>query len=276
MEDLNQVGRNHWKERSVAWTATASEGLSADDTLNQFLIENLCIKSGEEILDIGSGTGDPAISICVSLNGLGTVTACDLTPEMLITARGRADKLGLSNIRFAASDMGDLSFADDVFDCITCRFGLMFPENRTVAAKEALRVLKPGGRVGYMVWGPYDENPAFFVIRRAMAKALGEDEGPPPQRNSLGERGLLTAILEGAGFKRVEERSICYNRPVDDLEDYINRALIRGYLDKVRILDDLTRKILKRDLNEAFELFRDDGKVYLPNSIRLGVGWKQK
>ena len=276
MEDLNQVGRDHWKERSVAWTATAAEGLSSDDTLNQSLIENLGIKPGEDILDIGSGTGDPAISIGVALNGLGTVTACDLTPQMLITARGRANNIGLSIIRFVAADMAELTFANDVFDCITCRFGLMFPANKTVAAKEARRVLKPGGRIGYMVWGPYDENPAFSVIRRAMAKALREDEGPPPQRNNLGEPGLLTDILESSGFEHVEERSIRYNRPVDDLDDYVNRALVRGYLDNVKKLDDLALKNLKKALKDSFEPYRDGGKVYMPNSVRLGIGWREK
>ncbi|MEE2998150.1 MAG: class I SAM-dependent methyltransferase, partial [Pseudomonadota bacterium] len=159
MEDQNQVGRDHWKGRSIAWTSTAAEGLSTDDTLDKFLIENLCIEPGEQVLDLGSGTGDPAISVAIALGRTGTVTACDLTPEMLTTARRRAVNVGLSNIRYTAADMEKLNFADNVFDCITCRFGLMFIENNAVAAREACRVLKPGGRAGYMVWGPYEENP---------------------------------------------------------------------------------------------------------------------
>ena len=276
MEEQNQVGRDHWKDRSAAWTSTAAEGLSTDDTLNQILIENLCIQPGEQVLDLGSGTGDPAISVGIELGSTGTVTACDLTPEMLTTARRRAANVGLSSIRYTVADMEKLTFADNVFDCITCRFGLMFIENNTAAAQEACRVLKPGGRVGYMVWGPYEENPPFFIIRRAVAKALGEDEGPIPRRHKLGEPGLLTDILEGAGFNRVEERGICHRRPIDDLDDYINRALIRGYLDKVEKLDDLGRASLIETLHAAFEPYRKDGKVYMPSSTRLGMGWKEK
>ena len=67
MEDQNQVGRDHWKGRSTAWVATAAKGHSTDDTLNQLLIEHLQIKPGEHVLDLGSGTGDPAISIGLSL-----------------------------------------------------------------------------------------------------------------------------------------------------------------------------------------------------------------
>ena len=274
IDDQNQIGRDHWKSRSAGWAATAAQGLSTDDTLNQRLIEHLKIQPGEQALDLGSGTGDPAISIGLALDGAGAITACDLTPEMLATARRRADNVGLRVIRFAAADMAALTFADDSFDCITCRFGLMFPEDKVAAASEARRVLKPGGRVGYMVWGPYDENPPFFVIRRAIAKAFREDEGPVPHRHSLSTPGLLSSILEGAGFAQIEEREVRYKRPVDDLDDYINRALIRGYAETVDKLTDADRDDLMETLRAAFEPYREDGKVFMPNSTRLGIGWK--
>ena len=123
MEDQNQVGRDHWKGRSTAWVATAAKSHSTDDTLNQLLIEHLQIQPGEHVLDIASGTGDPAISIGLTLEGAGSITACDLTPEMLNTARSRSENIGLSTIRFAAAEMEALPFLDNAFDCVTCRFG---------------------------------------------------------------------------------------------------------------------------------------------------------
>ena len=274
IDDQNQVGSDHWKNRSAGWVATAAKGLSTDDTLNQRLIEHLNIRPCEQVLDLGSGTGDPAISIGLALKGAGTITACDLTPEMLMTARSRAGNVGLSVMNFAAADMASLTFANNSFDCVTCRFGLMFPEDKVAAAREARRVLKPGGRIGYMVWGPYDENPPFFVIRRAIASAFGEEEGPVPHRHSLSVPGLLTDILDAAGLARVEEREVRYKRPVDDLDDYINRALIRGYAETVKKLTDPERYDLMDTLRAAFEPYREGGKVLMLNSARLGIGWK--
>tara|TARA_R110002072_G_scaffold132608_17_gene272780 strand:- start:293 stop:1123 length:831 start_codon:yes stop_codon:yes gene_type:complete len=274
MEDQNQVGRDHWKGRSSGWTATAAHSLSTDDTLNRMLIELAGIAPGERVLDLGSGTGDPAISIGLAVGALGAVTACDLTPEMLAKARERSVNVGLDVMSVAAADMTALAFRDNSFDCVTCRFGLMFPEDKVTAAGEALRVLKPGGRVGYVVWGPYDENPPFFVIRRAIAEATGQAEGPAPHRHSLGQPGQLSDILETAGCVNVEEREMRYKRPVDDLDDYINRALIRGYSDTVERLDDAGRGALMDTLRAAFEPYREDGKVMMPNYARLGLGWK--
>ena len=133
--------------------------------------------------------------------------------------------------------MTSLAFADNSFDCVTSRFGLMFPEDKVAAAREVLRVLKPGGRVGYIVWGPYDENPPFFVIRRAIAEAMGQEEGAVPHRHSLGQPGQLSEILNAAGFSKATEHEMRYKRPVDDLDDYINRALIRGYSETVDKLE---------------------------------------
>lgn len=274
-DDQNQVGLAHWTDRSKAWTATAAEGLSTDDSFNQMLIEHAEIEPGEDVLDIGSGTGDPAITIGVEMEGQGTVTACDLTPGMLAKARERAVNVGLPNMRFVAGDMTSLPYADDSFDCVTCRFGLMFPPDKVAAAAEARRVLKPGGRVAYIVWGPYEQNPPFFVLKRAVLAITGEKEGPPPQRHCLGEPGQLSEILEAAGFADVEERELRYRRPVDDIDDYIERGLKRGYPEMLDGLDDAGKEALMDRLRDAFDRYRDGALVHMPNYARLGLGRKR-
>ena len=217
--------RDRWQERSKAWAATSPQGKSQDDSFNQMIIAEADIKPGEDVLDIASGSGNPAVSIALSMNGRGSVTCTDMTLPMLEMARTRAENLSLPLMLFAAADMGALPFPDETFDCLTCRFGLMFPDDKIAAASEARRVLKPGGRVAYLVWGPYEENPAFYVPRRTVAAYFDEQEEPAPARHSMSAPGTLTAILDGAGYVRTEERELRYKNRVDDLDSYVSNGL---------------------------------------------------
>ncbi len=274
MDDQRQTGAAHWKGRTASWTSTAATGLSTDDTFNEMIIEHAALQPGERVLDLGSGTGDPAISIGLMLGDGGRITACDLTFEMLAHTHSRAVNVGISNIDFAAADMEALPYADTVFDAVTCRFGLMFPADRVAAAAEARRVLRPGGRAAYVVWGPYEDNPAFFVLRRGAMEAAGKPEGPPPQRHSLGTPGLLTEILAAAGFDDVEERELRYSRRVEDPDDYILRGLRRGYGEILDGLDEAEQKSLVSDIRETFEEWREGDAIFVPNSARLGLARK--
>ena len=167
-----------------------------------------------------------------------------------------------------------LPFPDAVFDCVTCRFGIMFPEDKIAAASEALRVLKPGGRIAYVVWGPYDQNPAFFVPRRVVAAFFEESEGPVPDRHALSAPGVLKDILDRGGFSRTEERDLKYRNEVPDSEAYIVNGLRRSFGKKIDALsagdfDRLTQSVL-----EAWAPYIEEGQLRVPNFARMGIGWK--
>jgi ubiquinone/menaquinone biosynthesis C-methylase UbiE len=276
---MAERSRTDWAERSKVWAKTSVAGRSEDDTFNQMIIAEAGIRPGEDVLDIASGTGNPAVSIALSMqeaaaDDAGTVTCTDLTPRMLETARGRAENLELSIMRFVAADMTGLPFAESSFDCVTCRFGLMFPEDKVAAAAEAKRTLKPGGRAAYVVWGAYDENPPFYVSKRAVANYFGEEEGPPADRHSMSAPGTLKQILDGAGFENTEERELRYKRRVEDAENYVTSGLKRSFAARVEGMSDAEFADLKAAVMEAWAPFIEDGVLFVPNYARLGIGWK--
>ena len=96
----------------------------------------------------------------------------------IVGVRRRAVEAELGNVHPYQADMEVLPFGDGVFDCVVCKFGLMFCPRVEVAVSEALRVLKPGGRVACMVWGPIEENtigtPRNVNAPRAKRCANGE------------------------------------------------------------------------------------------------------
>lgn len=274
MSDETKDNRDRWRERSAQWTKSAPRGKAPDDTFNQMIIAEASIRPGEAVLDLASGTGNPAVSIALSMDGRGSVTCTDVTPEMLEGARTRARNLSLGIMRFACADMTALPFADGAFDCVTCRFGMMFPGDRAAAAAEALRVLRPDGRAAFMVWGPYAENPPFVVPRRAVSRWFGEDEGPVPGRHVLGAEGAIAGILRDAGFARVEEREMRYRNCVEDADDYVTRGLRRSFAKKVEGLGTAEFDTLRAAVMDAWAPYFEDGVLQVPNFARLGIGYR--
>ena len=83
----------------------------------------------------------------------GTVTAIDISPEMLATARKRIAGLGLSNISFREGRAEQIPALSGQFDVVLASLSLMYVIDRDAAAREIARVLRPGGCFVAAVWG---------------------------------------------------------------------------------------------------------------------------
>src|SRR5690606_26015107 len=97
-----------------------------------------------------AGTGNAAIR---AAEAGGVVTALDLTPEMFEAGRRRAAEAGVE-ISWVEGDAEALPFDDASFDVVLSTFGVMFAPRHAVAARELVRVLRPGGRIGLATWVP--------------------------------------------------------------------------------------------------------------------------
>ena len=271
---MGMRSKDQWIERSKAWTKTVAPGISADDTFNKMIIAETGILPGEKLLDLASGTGNPAISIAYSMNEIGEVFCTDLTEKMLNSARQRAKNLDLDIVKFIAADMGSLPFTDNIFDVITCRFGVMFSEDKVSVALESHRTLKKGGRAAYIVWGSYEENPPFHIPRREVYSYLGIEEGPTPERHSMSAPGDLEEMLTGGNFSRVEERELRYTNPIEDIKDYVTRNLNRSFSKETEDMTEADFCDLRQAVIKAWKPFIKNGILLVPNYARLGLGWK--
>ncbi|MGO4730132.1 class I SAM-dependent methyltransferase [Paenibacillus sp. 2KB_22] len=113
------------------------------------------------VLDIATGGGHVANALAPLVQ---RVTALDLTKEMLQAAEQFILGNGHDNVDFVAGDAEKLPFDDDVFDLVTCRIAAHHFPDVSSFVHEALRVMKPGGRLLLIdnVAPERDENDQFY------------------------------------------------------------------------------------------------------------------
>lgn len=113
-------------------------------------IKRLQIKPGTRLLDVACGTGNLSFP---SAQAGAIVTGVDIAPNLLATARKRAEVEGV-NIQFDEGDAEALPYADAAFDEIVTMFGAMFAPRPELVASELARVCRSGGRVAMANWTP--------------------------------------------------------------------------------------------------------------------------
>ena len=81
-----------------------SQGLPQEDIPNQILIAETGVFTRKNFLDIASGSGNPATSSTIRINGEGSIILIDLTEDIVNSARDRAGKLNIDDMRYCAAD----------------------------------------------------------------------------------------------------------------------------------------------------------------------------
>ena len=133
------------------------------------LCESANLRPGSTMLDVATGTGHVAIA---AARRFCQATGIDYVPELVDTAHARATAEGL-DIEFREADAENLPFPDASFDYVMSAIGVMFTADHQRAARELLRVCKPGGKVAVANW-----TPTGFVGQ--MLKTVGRYAPPPP------------------------------------------------------------------------------------------------
>ncbi len=166
--DRTVAAWRRWHAQIAAFTRGATEAI----------LEAAHLRPGMRVLDLACGVGDPALSIATEVAPSGRVTATDLGPGMMSLAEELARKKGLTNIEFHEANAEALPFADESYDVLTCRFGIMFFPDLPKALRECFRVLKPGGRAAFIAWGK-KEQPFFTTTAGIILKHVPVPPPPP-------------------------------------------------------------------------------------------------
>ncbi|MBL0918173.1 MAG: class I SAM-dependent methyltransferase [Hydrogenophaga sp.] len=136
--------------------------------VGEALAEAADVRADELVLDVAAGNGNATLA---AARRYARVTSTDYVPALLEKGRLRADAEAL-DVHFETADAESLPFEEDRFDVVMSTFGVMFSPDHATAAREMLRVVRPGGRIAMANW-----TPEGFIGR--LFKTIGAHVTPP-------------------------------------------------------------------------------------------------
>jgi ubiquinone/menaquinone biosynthesis C-methylase UbiE len=213
----------------TTWNETAEAYVDLMRNLEPFradLVSRLHLRKGEKVLDLGTGPGEPALTIAELVGSTGHVTGIDLSENMIAIARRVASARSVPNADFRVMDSSSLQFEDGIFDAAISSFGFQIFSDPERAARETRRVLKPNGRIAVSVWSTGEKVPFLHAIVGPMLRHSEPDEtGYLPTPYETGGVGEMVAFLEAAGFREAKESRVVHPMRFDDEERYLQTLL---------------------------------------------------
>jgi SAM-dependent methyltransferase len=202
-DSIRRQQRSIWDAVSAGWQRWGRQFERGGVVVTAHLIELAALTPGQSVLDVGSGTGEPALSAARAVGPTGRVVGVDLSPAMVAAARAAAR--GQSNVEFVADDVERVALPPGSFDAALARWSLMFAADRVELLRAVAALLRPGGVLAAAVWAEPPRVPAIGLGFRVIGRELGLEPPPPgPGPFTMADSRVVAAELARAGFDAVE------------------------------------------------------------------------
>jgi ubiquinone/menaquinone biosynthesis C-methylase UbiE len=227
------------------------------------LVEWASPQKGEQVLDVGTGTGLVAHLVAPRISP-GTVIGIDLSDNMLAIARSKRGK----NVQFLGMAAERLIFKPETFDLVTMGQALAYLSDPTDALAEAHRVLRPGGRLAVSVQRRSLSTRAQDLFFQGLAPLARRHYLSLPryssERSLFGEPEVLPQILDGAHFEVTRMTEMVTGGRSRDANEWIELMTAAGPLPYtlIRALGPRYRSELEAEVESAMESLGDPDDAF--------------
>ncbi|QYX79572.1 class I SAM-dependent methyltransferase [Streptomyces akebiae] len=264
-----QQERN-WHELSAGWDKWYELFERGAEPVTRLLLDGAGLGPKSSVLDIGSGTGQPALAAAARVPG-GRVVGVDQAEGMLAVARRRAVEQELTHIDFRRQDAEELDVGEGDFDAVLSRWSLMFLPDADRVLHTAFRALSPGGTFTAAVWGTPPQVPMLSLAFGVAAARLGLPAPPPgaPGPFSMADAEALAARFTKAGFQDVSHQECRIVFTPRDVEEFVEFSwdLLPGWL-RARLAetfgDERDQRTVQAVATAAKDFETDGGGLAVP------------
>lgn len=275
-EQFKQMQRQAWDTAAEGWKKWWPVFEDGAQKLSDRLVELAGIKPGHKVVDLATGTGEPAITAAKRVSPGGRVLAVDISSKMLSTAKERAKERGLEGvIEFREGDAEVAVTEKNAFDAILSRWGLMFLPNLQSSLKSMREVLVPGGRIAAAVWTEPEKSPMVSMPIGVARQVLGLPPNPPnlPPFN-LADAKMLERVFVDAGFKNFKSEKMNLTFTIKSADEFarfqseISGPIIALLADKPQEKHEAVWKAVR---DAAGKYAGPDGKIKMDNETMCVV-----
>ena len=272
--DANAAQRRYWNTvAGPRWVATPGFRERRNQESTALLLARLGLTGGENVLEIGCGTGALTMPLAAAVGDHGRIVAVDISEPMLGVARQRVEQRGLHNVKLLLGDAQVFEFEPAAFDLATSRMGVMFFANPTAAFRNIGGALKPGGRLTFACWAPLEENRHWLISYDIALRHLGPPAPQPanvPSPLAFADPDYIRGFLAEGGFAEVTvERAhptIIGGSPEEEAQQAMMMGPTARLIEEKRPAE-LTRHTIAREIEAVFAAEASSGPIRLPATI---------
>ncbi len=213
------------------------------------------VAAGQRVVDVGCGTGVLARAAHERVGPEGEVVGVDPNQGMLAVARSVG-----SAIDWRCGRASSIPVADGWADAVVSQFALMFVDDRSAAAAEMARSLRPNGRLAVATWASIERNPGSSAMYRLLEESFGStiaNELLAPY--SIGSADELASAL-GSAFEDVAVEEVDRPARFASIEAWVH-AEIRGWTLSAAIDDEMYDAFLAEARGRWTRFVAADGSV---------------